>query len=257
MVNFLFKNSQIEIRDIKGVIFDKDGTLTNSNIFWAEIIKRRSIEIINFTKVDKNYLPYLCKIMGLDLETNLLLPEGPIALKSRKEVIDCLILNLKKLSINVNESLLSKIFKKVHSEFSSESENFIFPITSACDFVRNCKLNDLKLALITSDTELNAEIALKKIGLIDYFDLIIGGDSGFGNKISGKSANFVAKTFNFLPENIVSIGDAPSDFEMSNKANLKCSILVETGQIPIHNLQNLSKFSVQYLSDIYIQKKDS
>ena len=149
---------------------------------------------------------------GLDLESNLLLPEGPIALKSRKEVIDCLILNLKKLSVNVNESSISKIFKKVHSEFSSESENFIFPITSACDFVRNCKLNNLKLALITSDTELNAQIALKKIGLIDYFDLIIGGDSGFGNKINGKSANFVCQIFQSSFENIISIGDAPSDF---------------------------------------------
>ena len=33
MVNFIFKNTQIEIRDIKVFIFDKDGTLTNSNIF--------------------------------------------------------------------------------------------------------------------------------------------------------------------------------------------------------------------------------
>jgi len=254
MVNFIFKNSQLEITDIKGVIFDKDGTLTNSNIFWAEIIKRRSIEIINSKKLNYDHFPYLCKIMGLDLKSNLLLPEGPIALKSRKEVIDSLIFNLKKLSINVNESLISRIFKKVHSEFSPQSENFILPINSACDFVRNCKLNDLSMALITSDTELNAEIALRKIGLIDHFDLIIGGDSGFGNKINGKSANFVAKSFNLLPKNIISIGDAPSDFEMSKKANLKCSILVETGQIPIDKLQNLSKFSVLELSEINIKK---
>ena len=101
--------------------------------------------------------------MGLDSESNLLLPEGPIALKSRKEVIEFLIFKFKKLNIHINESTISKIFKKVHSEFSPESENFILPITSACDFVRNCKLNDLRLALITSDTELNAEIALKKL----------------------------------------------------------------------------------------------
>ena len=53
---------------------------------------------------------------------------------------------------------------------------------------------------------------------------------------------------------MISIGDSPSDFEMSTKANLKCSILVETGQIPIDKLQNLSKFSVENLSDIYIEK---
>ena len=120
MANFIFKNTQLEITGIKGVIiFDKDGTLTNSNIFWAEIIKRRSLEIINFTKLDVSHFSYLCKIMGLDLESNLLLPEGPIALKSRKEVIDSLILNLNKLSINVNETLISKFLKSPFRIFTS------------------------------------------------------------------------------------------------------------------------------------------
>lgn len=254
MANFIFKNSQAEIKGIEGIIFDKDGTLTNSNIFWSEIIKRRSLEIINFTKLDISHFSYLCKIMGLDLESNLLLPEGPIALKSRKEVIRILSLNLKKLNININESSISQIFKKVHTEFSPKSEDFISPIRSACEFVRNCKLNNLKLALITSDTELNAKLALKKIGLFDYFDLIIGGDSGFGNKSNGKSANFVAKSFNLIADKIISVGDAPSDFEMSIKSNLKCSILVETGQVPIYQLQKLSRFVVKDLSDINIKK---
>ena len=55
MANFIFKNTQAEITGIKGIIFDKDGTLTNSNIFWSEIIKRRSLEIINFTKLDVSH----------------------------------------------------------------------------------------------------------------------------------------------------------------------------------------------------------
>ena len=254
MANFIFKNAKAEITGIEGIIFDKDGTLTDSNIFWSEIIKRRSLEIINFTKLDVSYFSCLCKIMGLDLESNLLLPEGPIALKTRKEVIRILSLNLKKLNININDSAISNIFKKVHAEFSPKSESFILPIKSACDFVRDCKLNNLRLALITSDTKLNAEIALKKIGLIDYFDLIIGGDSGFGNKSNGKSANFVAKYFNLITDKIISIGDSPSDFEMSIKSNLKCSVLVETGQVPIFELKKLSRFAVKDLSDIYLMK---
>ena len=78
MANFIFKNTQAEITGIKGIIFDKDGTLTNSNIFWAEIIKRRSLEIINFTKLDITHFSYLCKIMGLDSakRTRLLSTEG-------------------------------------------------------------------------------------------------------------------------------------------------------------------------------------
>ena len=254
MVDLQFRNSQLEIRDIAGIIFDKDGTLTNSNIYWSEIIKRRSREIINFTKLDESYFDYLCKSMGLDLTSNLLLPDGPIALKSRKEVITSLILNLKKIHIEMNELLISNIFRKVHSDFLPISKNYIIPISSACEFVRECKSHDLKLALITSDTKLNAEISLKKIDLIDYFDLIIGGDSEFGNKSNGKSANFVAKSFDLLPNQIISIGDAPSDYEMALKSNLRSSVLVETGQLPLDLLIRLSLFSVSDLSDIYIKK---
>ena len=34
--------AMIDFKKIKGIVFDKDGTLTNSNLFWSEIIKRRS-----------------------------------------------------------------------------------------------------------------------------------------------------------------------------------------------------------------------
>ena len=92
----------------------------------------------------------------------------------------------------------------------------------------------------------------ERLPLIDCFDLVIGGDSGFGNKSSGKSASFVAESFNISSAKIISIGDAPSDFEMAIKSNLKCSVLVETGQVPLDQLQKLSRFSVNDLSDIYI-----
>ena len=60
--------------------------------------------------------------------------------------------------------------------------------------------------------------------------------------------------FNLISDKIISIGDAPSDIEMSIKSNLKCSVLVETGQVPIYQLLKLSRFAVKDLSDIYIKK---
>ena len=34
------------IKNIDTVLFDKDGTIIDSNIYWGEIIKRRSKKII-------------------------------------------------------------------------------------------------------------------------------------------------------------------------------------------------------------------
>ena len=86
-INLKFKN--IEIKNIDTIIFDKDGTITNSNVYWSEIIYLRSTEIIKEFKLDKNYLSFICESMGLDLNKKLL-PNGPIALETRGKVIEIL-----------------------------------------------------------------------------------------------------------------------------------------------------------------------
>ena len=66
-MNINLKLKNIEIKNIDTIIFDKDGTITNSNVYWSEIIFLRSTEIIKTFKLNKNYLSFICESMGLDL----------------------------------------------------------------------------------------------------------------------------------------------------------------------------------------------
>ena len=145
-MDFYLKSLDIYIKDISGVIFDKDGTLTDSNIYWAEIIKLRTKKLINEYKIDKSNFSSICRSMGLDTKRNLLLPEGPIALETRQTVIEKLLNEIGRFNKKINIESISRLFVEVNNEFKKKSQSFIKPIYPACKFVSVCKEQNLKLA---------------------------------------------------------------------------------------------------------------
>ena len=197
----------------------------------------------------------LLKVMGLDITANKLLPSGPIAIKSRKEVIDILKCHLKKKGFKINRNYLEELFNDVHRDFSKDANKFILPISSAYSLVKLLKKENVKLILLTSDTKFNADETIRILNLNNHFDLIIGGDSGFGDKKSGKSCKQICEKLNLRNDNVICIGDAPVDSEMAINGNLKASILVESGQIGIKILSKFSRYCISDLSEIIIEKK--
>ena len=248
MVNFRINDENLS--GIEGVIFDKDGTLTDSHVYWAEIIRRRANKICKFFEL-RNYDLYkdLTFTMGLDIGTGRLMPEGPIAIKSRHEVISSLMGYLEKLGYLDTHDTLVNIFKEVSDEFV-DVRGYIEPIESCCRLVRKLKEFGVKMSLLTSDTTSNAEIATDHLGLSNYFDLILGTDKVNEKKSSGKTALYACECMSLLPEKVIAIGDTEVDYIMSQEAGLGGCILVSTGQVPVVELSKRTKFSVSSLEEV-------
>jgi len=250
MINLICKSFKIE--NIEAIIFDKDGTIIDANIYWSEIIKLRASIILKEYDINKNFYSQICESMGLNLKTNKLLPDGPIAIKSRNEVINSLLLFLKKIEINILPDDAKKIFRKVHEKFSLKLNKFIKPIDSSINLIRNLSQCGVKLALITSDTTLNAKNTLRKLKLDSYFDIVIGGDIDLKKKSTGEPAIYICEKLNLDAKKVIAIGDAEMDFQMSSNAKLLNCILVATGQTPLNKLKLITNQSISDLSELKI-----
>ncbi len=250
MINI--RANSILFENIECIIFDKDGTLTDSHLYWSEIIKLRSGLICRDWKLSEQIYYDLLTQMGYDYTQDKLFPSGPIAIKNREEVVDTIYLFLKKSIPSISKLYLLECFSKVHQQFSLVASNYIKPIPSAVDKVQLFKSKGLKLALLTSDTEQNANTSLCSLGLTNVFDVVIGRDSGCGNKITGRPATHVTELLSTTPANTLAIGDAPMDYEMSINSQLAGCILVATGQIPLCQLIKYTQSSVATLDFISI-----
>ena len=81
------------------------------------------------------------------------------------------------------------------------------------------------MALITSDTRTNAEIAINKLGLDNFFQLIIGVEDGFGSKSIGIPAKYACEKMGLSSNNVIG---RPVMRDMFCKLVLNSSLLYST-----------------------------
>lgn len=243
-----------QIPNINTVLFDKDGTFIDSHIYWGQIIQRRARAIISFFKIDEDKYTDICKIMGFDLELETLLPQGPIALLPRDEVIVIVNNYLISLKIQSTRAVLNEIFIKVHDIFLKDIDQYICLIPGCVDLFIQLKKYHLKLAVVTTDTQSNTIKTLEKLHLLKFFDIVIGKESTKEPKRTGIPALKAIKEMGSNPAHTVCIGDAPMDMQMGKMARCQASIGVTTGQLGIETLSVHTSYVVESLSNLNVRE---
>ena len=192
---------------IRGIIFDKDGTLFDIQRSWSEWA---NIFVTNFSKKHKLEITKLADAIHFDLASSKFLRESIFVHGSVDEVVDAI------------SRLFPRITKTaIHSGlFENSSDAKQVPLTDLHKLFSS--LNTITFGLVTNDSEDNAINHLKQHNLTQYFDMIIGYDSGYGSKPeSGQLEAFLRKT-NLLPKEVLMIGDSIYDLVAANKINMPC-----------------------------------
>jgi phosphoglycolate phosphatase len=253
MVKIVHKNWDLD--DIEGVLFDKDGTLIDSHIYWGRIIERRASAVIEYFNIDQSFFYRMFLALGYDCNEKKLLEQGPIALVSREQVIESFLRFLALENIVKADFIeISDIFTAEHKCFQQEIFNYINLLPGVIPVLEKLKEHGAKLTIVTSDSIINTEETIKYLKIEKYFDLIIGKESKKEPKHTGIPALEAIKQLGLEKEKTIAIGDAPMDIFMANNSKLKAGVGISTGQVKYEKLSEYTKYLAGSLKEIDIKK---
>ncbi len=178
------------MKKFDGIIFDIDGTLTETN----ELI------FATFNHVLEKYL-----------NTTYTIPEITALFGPTAEVI------IRDLIKENTEEAIEDYFRFYESNHNSMAKAY----DGIAEIVIDIQKQGIPLSIYTGKGRRSAMITLQQVGLIDYFDMIVTGDDIAEHKPSPEGVNMFIDKFDLPRNKVLMIGDAPADIKAARATGIK------------------------------------
>jgi phosphoglycolate phosphatase len=218
---------------IKGIIYDKDGTLFDFRTTW-DVWSWQLITL--FAKGNPTQAKAIATAAHYDLDNQRFLPTSPIIAGTNRQAAEIFAPFMPELSIHELEQIL-----KATSQNVPQAQ--VVPLK---EYFNSLRKAGLKLAVMTNDSYEVAITQLTKAQVLEKLDCIIGFDSGYGEKPDPDPLLAIAHMLHLEPAQMVMVGDSQHDIIAGRAAGMK-TIALLTG---LANREELSPFADVVLQDI-------
>jgi phosphoglycolate phosphatase len=200
---------------VKGVIFDKDGTLfdfASTWEAWAETF------LLRLCGNDRSRAADVGDQIGFDLASRTFDPGSFVIAGTPGELVDVLQPLFPDWTATALENMLNE-----EAETAPQSE--AVPLKP---FLSELRRRGLKLGVATNDAERPARAHLVQAGVTGLFDFIAGYDSGFGAKPAPGQLLAFCEVQGIRPEQTIMVGDSTHDLHAGRAAGMR-TVAVLTG----------------------------
>lgn len=225
------------LNHIKGLLFDKDGTLIDFSASWLQPMKD-----ITGLIADRAGQPDLqMKLMidgGYVPENDSWAEDSAIAFETSEKIY-------KRWSAMVGAELIDSLRAEMQTIIHASLENTVPVVDNMTGLL--AQLGDrYTLGVASMDDEINVRQTLNGLSVHDHMTFYCGADSGFGIKPGPGMVHAFCKQADLAPEQVAVIGDAVHDLKMARAAGA-IAIGVLSGA---SSEQTLSKHADILMSDI-------
>ena len=197
-----------ETAPVRGIIFDKDGTLFDFAATWeawavAFLLRAAGGDTTRAQQVGAE--------IGFDFDARCFARDSVVIAGTPGEVAAALAPHFTQMS---TPALLAML----NDEASRAPQREAVPLRA---FLQALRARGLHLGLATNDAEAPARMHLERAGVTDMFDFIAGFDSGHGGKPEPGQLRAFCAAMGLAPDQVVMVGDSLHDLHAGQAAGMR------------------------------------
>lgn len=204
---------------IKGLLFDKDGTLFDYYGTWIPILEGGALLAARGNALAVAGLMAEC---GLDAVSGRVPAGGVLAAGDTPD--------LARLWAHAGSWPVDELTSALDAHFAAEAPLRSCPVTDLVAFFQGLRASGLRTGIATNDNIASATATIARFGLSDHVEFVCGYDSGHGIKPAPGMLHAFCAAVGLQPSEVAMVGDNFHDLEMARAggAGLKVGVLTGT-----------------------------
>lgn len=201
--------------DIRGIIFDKDGTLFDFQATWSAWAQRL---LLDLAAGDTDKAARLGEAIGFHTGAGCFAPDSPVIAGTPGDIAEALLPHLP-------EASPLTLIARMNGLAAEAPQVEAVPLAP---LLTRLKAAGLQLGVATNDAEAPARAHLAAVGVEKLFDFVAGYDSGFGGKPAPGQLLAFAERTGLKPDQVLMVGDSRHDLHAGRAAGMT-AVAVLTG----------------------------
>lgn len=232
---------------IKGVLFDKDGTLINFNKLWIKMVGEMVDELLVEVGEVGNQTLKCNMLESVGVANQSVDGKGYLASGTSLDVAEAFQKLLPEEIPGLHEWIKSK-----QSSFTANNLNLIEPTGDIAKLVSLFRNKNIVVGVVTADDLEATHHCLKKLDITGDIQFIATADL-FEAKPSPESFQVFCEKFNLKPDEVVMVGDTVVDMQYAKNGHACYGIGVLSGTGSEEELAPLADFMISTIDDLIEQ----
>jgi phosphoglycolate phosphatase len=225
---------------IRGVLFDKDGTLIEVNATWVPFYRHVLQDLVPTTAAGAEAMMSLA---GYDKTNDRFLPGSILAGGTTRQLVDLWWPEL-------DETARAEKAYRLDHGYTHLVKDSLAPLIELEPVLSELRGMGLKLGVGTNDSHVSAKNHMAHIGVIEHFEDIIAADTVPVPKPSGNMIRRFAEITGLRPGEIAMVGDNSHDMEEARNGGAGLAVAVLSGNAAHDDIAHLADHTIAHVGEL-------